>query len=255
MPPETAYKRASGGFHPFSSYVKQEAEDALRMNLLFAPHVLEDVSHTKAEQKNGTDFFLRLLGEPESAGFIRLENKFEQYTSGNATFEFVSYDRPRLAPGWIFTSKAAWVLSWFRTGEICCWPMQELREFCINNAGSSMATTALNRTYLSWNKLERINSLLLALENARVLDLRHEIGQESTGKPNLVKGGARQKCCTVNEFLRLASTCARESTPYVPSDAELQSHMRQLAGLNLKRNDSKHQQFIEKLPAEWGIPV
>lgn len=250
----TAYQRTAAGYHPFDAYVAQEAVDAPRTHLLFAPHILRDVTHTKEEQKNGNDFLLRLLSDEPDSEFIRIENKFEQYASGNVALELVSVDRPRLVPGWMFTSKAAWLLSWFPTGEVCCWPMQELREYVLSTAEPSLGTTALNRKYLSWSMLAKIDHLVATLPSARVLDLAQEIGEEPKNSKRLVYSGrALSKKCSSTEFLKLANSMPRASTPHAPSHDEIVKVMQSLNAVNLKRNDPRHRAFLNALPQEWGF--
>lgn len=251
----SGYKHKSTDHHPFDAYVAQEALDAVRTHLLFAPHILDDVSHVKTEQKNGNDFLLRLLSDEQGAAPIRIENKFEQYCTGNVTFEYVSCDRPRIAPGWVFTSKAGWLLSWFPTGEVLCWPMQELREYLLGSQLTHVSTTALNKRYLSWSRLERISELLTKMPNARVLKLGYEIGETPEVSKSLVYGAARSKICTCTELIELMRKMPRESSPVPQPQEELVEHIRALSLRNLKRNTPSHRAYIEALPVHWQIPV
>lgn len=248
-PPSLA---SSDGYHGFNARLADEAAHDGQSELLFAPHRLTDVSKVKVEQKNGNDFLLELLNHDGSYSEpIRCENKFESYSSGRLTLEWVSVDRPSLTPGWMVTSKTAWLLSWFeKTGDLIALPMDEIRKLVLPRPARNKSTTALNRSYLSWNTLEDINYLLANTPNARVLDLRYELGQ-TPERPSMVCGRALEKRCTSDELTALMRELPRESTPLKLGHDQLLQIMKELAPVNLKKFDDKHAARIKSLP--WSF--
>ena len=235
----------------FNEQLAVEAKNEGMATLLFAPNRLLDVSKVKAEQKNGTDFMLEPLNSDGSFGAeIRCENKFETYSGGRLTLEAVSVDY-NLTPGWMFTSKTAWLLSWFpKSGDLIALPMDALRDLVMPNWARHQSTTAYNRNYLSWSALEDINYLLSSLENARALDLRYEIGA-TPDEPTQVKGAGREKLCTAEELTALMRTQPRESTPRPVTRDELVAVMRKLAPVNRKGKQADHAARIKALP--WNL--
>lgn len=86
---------------------EKEAKEAI-VDFLALRNVV-DVSGDGTYQKKGCDYLLRVSGEKS----VKLEAKFENQRSGNAALELISVDRPRLTPGWMFTSETAFLLSVF----------------------------------------------------------------------------------------------------------------------------------------------
>lgn len=212
-----------------------EAENKAAADLLFFGHRVKDISDSLAERKSGTDFLLSIRNPDGTESFpIRCENKFEQYTFGNVALEVVSVDRQRV-PGWLYTSQAGWLFSWFRNaGDLLVCPMDEVRALVLPNITRHRATTAKNKSYLSWNVLENINYLLLNIENSRVLDLRYELGDKPIAS-SMVSRKAQHKRCKVEELVELMRKLPPSSKHLEkPSNAQLEDTMRRLAPLNLK---------------------
>ena len=248
---ELAKYTASSSYHGFNERLTDEAAHAEKPFLLFSPHRVEDVSKVKAEQKNGNDFFLHLqTNDNASPLVIRCENKFESYASGRLALEWVSVDRPQLKPGWMVTSKTAWLLSWFPTGDVIALPMDELRALVLSDPGRHQSTTALNRSYLSWSSLEDINYLVQNIPHARALDLRYELG-ESPAASSMLRGSSRQKRCTAEELTQLMRELPAQSTPLELSNEQLVEMMRHLAPVNRKKAEPQHRQRIQSLP--WTL--
>jgi hypothetical protein len=254
--PATLRSSANGSsfarFHPFAARLKDEAQDAPKVQLLLMPHQVRDVSADAVERKNGTDFFLTpaLAGHEDS--LIRVESKFEKRATGRIALELVSVDRPRLTPGWMFTSRTAWLMSWFPSGDVVVLPMQELRDYLLHSPARHQATTAWNQGYLSWNSLEDINWLVARLSDARVLDLRFELGGQYA-EPSMLRGAALTKRCTADELVQLMASRPHESQPVVPSEAELVRVMQALKPRNRMRSEATHIQLIAQLPGAWGL--
>jgi len=238
--------------HAFQDRLADEATCEPKVELLFYPHHVQDVSKVKTEQKNGNDFFLYPNLPKRPGMYVRAENKFEKYATGRIALELVSVDRPTLKPGWMFTSKTAWLLSWFPSGDVVALPMQALRELLLANPARHQATTARNPGYLSWSALEDINWLLTQLDDARVLDLRYELG-ETCEKSSMLRGSARDKLCKADELVELMMQRPQESTPFDVSQAQLVEFMRELAPKNRLRTDAAHARMIAKLPSSWAL--
>lgn len=246
---QTARETASTRYHPFNARLKDEAACEDLPLLVFAPNRIEDVSKVKAEQKNGNDFLLHLLNSDGTyAPPVRCENKFETYASGRLTLEWVSVDRPNLTPGWMVTSRTAWLLSWFaKTGDVIALPMDELRALVLKSPGRNKATTALNPRYLTWNTLEDINFLLANLPNARALDLRYEMGA-TPAEASMVRGAGALKRCTSEQLCELMRQLPAQSTPLTLSEGQLIGIMSSLARVNMKKNEPQHAARIQALP-------
>ena len=214
-----------------SGQLQVESQKKPLADLLFLTHQLDDVSSALAHRKEGTDFFLSLR---TSAGGLepplRGENKFEDQNSGRMCLEVVSVDRSPggLVPGWLYTSQAAWLLSWFTTGELVAMRMDEIRSILLPRITSFSATTAGNRGYLTWNALVDIAQVLQLLPSARWLDLRIELGQEFRYDPVLA-GVAENKLCSVDELVELMRKGPTESLPVAVTQEELQRQVRALA--------------------------
>jgi hypothetical protein len=243
---------AASRLHPFQARLDDEASCEPKVELLFYPHHVQDVSKVKTEQKNGNDFFLYPNLPKHQGMYVRAENKFEKYATGRIALELVSVDRPTLKPGWMFTSKTAWLLSWFPSGDVVALPMQALRELLLSNPARHQATTARNPSYLSWSALEDINWLVMQLDDARVLDLRYELG-ENCEKSSMIRGSARDKRCKADELVELMTQRAQESTPADVSSEQLVEYMRELAPKNRLRTDEAHARMIARLPKSWGL--
>lgn len=239
-------------FHSFDARLQDEAACEPKVELLFFPHRVHDVSKIRTEQKNGNDFFLYPDATLQPARYVRAENKFETYATGRIALELVSVDRPTLKAGWMLTSRTAWLLSWFPSGDVVALPMQALRELLLTNPARHQATTAWNRGYLSWSALEDINWLIERLDDARVLDLRYELG-EQCGENSMIRGAALEKRCTADDLVTLMAARPFESTPAELTEADLVEYMRQLAPKNRKRNEATHARMIAGLPSAWGL--
>lgn len=239
-------------FHSFDARLQDEAACEPKVELLFFPHRVHDVSKIRTEQKNGNDFFLYPSSPEQSELCIRAENKFETRATGRIALELISVDRPTLKAGWMLTSRTAWLLSWFPSGDVVALPMQALRELLLANPARHQATTAWNRGYLSWSALEDINWLVERLDDARVLDLRYELG-ERCEQNSMIRGAAREKRCTTDELVALMSARPLESTPLNLAPKDLVDYMRQLAPKNRMRADATHARMIAGLPDAWGL--
>lgn len=247
-----AHATGTTRYHGFHARLADEAASEDLPDLVFTPHRLEDVSKDKVEQKNGNDFLLHLRNADGShAAPLRCENKFESYASGRLALEWVSVDRPNLTPGWMVTSKTAWLLSWFqKSGDMVALPMDELRALVLPNPGRNKSTTALNPRYLSWSTLEDINYLLTHLPNARALDLRYELGA-TPEKPSMLKGARLLKRCTSDELTSHMRGMPAQSMPLELTDAQLVAILRALAPVNMKKDEVQHQARIRALP--WDL--
>lgn len=238
----------AGGLHLFNESLEKEAARADQAELLFAPDRVEDVSKVKTEQKNGNDFFLHLVDAQGQPLKIRCENKFEGHTSGRVALEWVSLDRPALVAGWMATSKAAWLFSWYHlSGDVLAMPLQDARDLVSKNPFRHSATTALNKNYLSWNTLESLDYLLASIPDARVLDLRYELGFKPE-RASMVKGASLKKRCTVEELKVLMARRHQDSVPLSLGTSQLQDLVRGLQPLNRSRHLDTHAKRISALP-------
>lgn len=225
-----------------------EDQNKHRVPLLFLRHQVQDISAEKSHRKTGTDFFLSLLDEHGRAGpAIRCENKFERYASGRQTFELVSVDRSRdgIVPGWLYTSRAAWLLSWFPSGELLVLQMDEARELVFQNPVRNVATSANNPRYLSWNSLQDMEWMTLNAQSARWVDLRKELGESHPRNPRLSRA-VRHKSATVPELVEHLRSGPTESTPRVVSQEQLMQDIVLLATKDLK--GAAHAAMRDSLP-------
>jgi len=228
--------------HDMQQKLAVEAGHKHQVALLFMPHEVEDISAELAHRKSGTDFFLRPRNSDGSLGApIRCENKFEQYASGRQTAELVSVDRPtsrratrEFIPGWMYTSQAAWLLSWFPSQEVLAVPLDDLRELVLGKPVRNLATSAKNATYLSWSLLEDVNHVVQSIPNARVLDLRYELGV-TCDAPRLFGGASLKKVCSADELVELMRTLPAQSQPREVSDATLRQNILDLAPKDLMK--------------------
>lgn len=233
-------------YYDFNERLRLEEENKYRAELLFGAHKLDDISSDEADRKSGTDFLLTLLNSDGSeSGPIRCENKFEQYYSGRVTLEMVSVDTRR-TPGWMFTSRTGWLLSWFaNAGDLLACPMGELRDLVMTDIARNQSTTCKNKTYMSWSSLEDINYLLLNVKNSRVLDLRYELGDKPP-HPSQVSAAAGHKFCKSEELVELMRTLPFSSEPLAVTSPELEAVMRKLAPKNRKARD--HADRLSQIP-------
>ncbi len=243
--PYTAQRRTA---YPYSmkGQLAIEARHKQQVLDLFGTDRVLDISGEKTERKSGTDFLLQLLNSDGSARApIRCENKFEQRCTGRQVFEVVSVDRPCVVPGWMFTSRAAWLLSWFPSGELIALPMDQARELVFSNPLRHKATTAANARYLTWSVLEDVDYVVRNIKDARVLDLSDELGLDFE-ESGMLCGASLHKQCTVQELMDLMRTHPAESTPLAATADELMELCRKLTGLNLCKRS--HAGMLNGLP-------
>lgn len=223
----------------------EDAHKAL-VDLLFLSHKIKDISGSEAERKSGTDFLLFPANNDGTYGTaIRCENKFEQYASGRQTLEITSTDRGQLKPGWLFTSQAAWLLSWFPSAELIALPMDEARAIALANPARHMTTTTKNRTYLTWSALEDVNYVMQHAEHARIIDLRYELGREPL-LPRMLDGKFLDKHCTADQLAELMRELPPTSEKVSVTPRHLKDLMRQMAPKNLMK--ASHAEMLKALP-------
>ena len=222
----------------------EDAHKAL-VELLFAPNRIEDISALQSERKSGTDFLLHPKNHDGSFGpGIRCENKFEQMATGRQLFEIASVDRPTIVASWLYTSQAGWLLSWYPSAELVALPMDDARGLILKNPARHKTTTTRNTRYLTWNALEDINYVVQQLPNARVLDLRHELGMVPTEK-RMLRGSSLDKQCSAEELVALMRTLAPVSRPVPVTQAELIASLRAMAPKNYRQ--AEHKDMLDKL--------
>lgn len=211
----------------------QEAKQKSDVLMLFTPHRVADVSSELSVRKLGMDFFLhpRLPGGEREP--IRCENKFEQKATGRAVYELISVDRPRITPGWIYTSTTAWVNSWFPSGEMLAVHMDEIRPLVLPRPGMFKSTTAPNATYMSWSALVDVNVVLDRCPSARVVDLSHDLGDIYAERP-MVHGRHKNRICTSEELVELMVTLPPQSTPVPVTQEELVAVVKAMLPNNFK---------------------
>lgn len=219
-----------------------EYEEAMKslVHLMFAPHDLNDISSLLSERKSGTDFILTPYGQVPLTHGIRGENKFEKYTSGRVTVEFVSVDRAgrmlaEIVPGWFFTSRAAWLLSWFRSGELLVCNMDELRRDQLSMTTVKAGTSTFNKGYLSWNRLPGINEMLDRLPSARWVDTYYETGLPPQWPYRMIHPRHAGRQMNADQLVHFMSGFARESTPLTVSQEQLKDYVRAIALVDLKK--------------------
>lgn len=225
------------------------------VQLLFLGHDFKDISSSLVERKSGSDFTFRPRNDDGTFGsWIRGENKFEQYVTGRITLEFVSVDRGQeIVAGWFFTSRAAWLLSWFLSGELIAVPMDDLRDLVLRDPlRNRTTTTARNKRYLSWCVLENINYVLTAIPNARWIDLAHLTGG-AYAEQRMVRGAALQKRCSEDELVDLMRSLPGESRPRPVSQEQLKAYMQSMAPFNLKQEE--HAWELRRLPFLLSNPT
>lgn len=241
--PSTARSENRHVVYGMNGQLALEDEHKALVDLLFLGCTVRDISSSKDDRKSGTDFWLRPPG-CEHDGF-RCENKFEQLASGRQNLEIVSVDRPRLVPGWMFTSRTAWLLSWYPSAELVAVPMADVRALMLDDPARFKTTTTANRTYLTWNALYDLKFVVSSLARARVLDLEYELGLKP-GKPRMLRGVAPQKHCVAEDLVELIAAGETESTPVPVTDERLQELMRTMAPKNFRATE--HAQRIAQLP-------
>lgn len=237
-----AVRGDTSNYYSMDKQLEEEEQKKPLLQLLFMGFKIEDISSSLAERKSGTDFLLYPPNDDGSFGVaVRGENKFEKYLTGRLTLEIVSVDRPtyRNAPvvaGWLITSRAGWLLSFFPTGELVVLRMEEVRALVMPNLTRNVTTTAKNKNYLSWSVLEDVNYLLTNLPSARWLDLSFETGQ-TFAKKKLISGKALQRRCSVEELVEHMRQLPPTSEPLTISQEQLKDFMRQMAPKNLKKDE------------------
>lgn len=242
MPPV----RSKAGPYTMAERLLCEKQHKPLVEVLFAGYAFSDISESVRERKSGTDFLLSLeqgAGLPHKE--IRCENKFEQYVSKRITLEWVSVDRPKLVPGWMVTSQAAWLLSWFPSGEVLVLPMDELRTLVLPAPDRYCATTTANNRYLSWNTLEDVNYVVRELDNARVLDLKAELGLTFSAAP-MLSPALRSKRVSVPDLVEHMARLPGSSQPLALAQDQLESIARKLAPLDFRR--AMHRTRLDALP-------
>ena len=224
-----------------------ESENVRWFRLLFLCQSIKDISGSVAERKSGTDFLLRT-----PHGWVRIENKFEQYASGNLTLELVSVDRPTPIPGWFFTSQTAWLFSWFTpSAELVVMPMAALREQVLKNLlRTENTTTAYNRSksrhspaYCSWSTLERIEYLLRTVPGAMWLDMAYELGAPRERSPMLTQHAAQQ----VDTDTLMARLHAGPVHSKPIASPEFHSLMHRMWPFNRRQHDQRTQEMYNLL--------
>lgn len=225
-----------------------EAQNKHRVPLLFLGNQVRDISSDKAHRKDGTDFLLAEVGINGWRGReVWCENKFERYASGRQTFELVSLDRSRdgIVPGWMYTSRAAWLLSWFPSGELVALRMDEARHLVFANPARNVSTSANNGRYMSWSSLQALEWVVLTAESARWVDLRKELGERHERRPMLSRA-VRHKAVNAWGLAEHLLGGPTESTPIPVSQDQLMQDVITLAPLDLKA--SAHAAMREGLP-------
>lgn len=243
--PTTARSDDRNVVYGMNAQLALESEHKALVELLFLGHGVEDISSSKEERKSGTDFWLKPASCREGLRGFRCENKFEQLASGRQNLEMVSVDRPRLVPGWMFTSRAAWLLSWYPSGELVAAPMSDLRALMLDAPAKFRTTTTKNKRYLTWNALYDLNFVVRSVSRARVVDLAFELGLEPT-KPQQLKGLSSDKRCDADGLAELIAAGERESTPVPVTDERLQELMREMVPGNFRQRE--HADWLAQLP-------
>lgn len=225
--------------HDMREYLKFEEDCKPLVHLLFVPDQLDDISALLSERKSGTDFIATPFGKVPATHGVRGENKFERYTTGRVTLEFLSVDRAGpngelIIPGWFFTSRAAWLLSWFPCGDLLVCNMDELREVELARGAGPAGTSAYNEGYLSWCRLPNINVLMDRLKHARWLDFAYETGYVPEKQFSMVHRRHAGRKLNGAELMTFMSQFPRESTPVPVSQEELRRHAREIAKVDLK---------------------
>lgn len=219
---------------PFDFKAMLEVERQYKgfVHLLFTRYGMRDVSDERAERHMGSDFVLHPHGLDKLGWWA--DNKFEQRATGRLALELVSVDRPWLKAGWLYTSRAGWLFSWFPSAELVVMPLSEARRYAFADLSRHHATSAWNRDYLSWNLLPDVNDIVRRIECARVLDLQQELNLQPVCEA-MLRGAAREKRCTVEELVALMSAGPRQSEPVPVSAAELRDIVCSLASRDLMR--------------------
>lgn len=235
------------GQHSMQETLAFERESLSKVNALFKGLRFEDISADKALRSTGTDTLLYLNpAEPNKPIFI--EHKFERYATGRMVLEYCSVDRgAMMKAGWFLTSQAAWLFSWFPSGELIVCNMAQLRALALSNPARHYATTTFNErsNYMSWNALEDINYILWHVEHAYVLDLKSEIGEHPT-HPSMVSGVARSKVISLEQLKHLMLLHPYRTQSLNPTEEHVKAFCRLLAPKNFKK--TAHAPQINALP-------
>ena len=235
--------------YDFDSSLKNEAEHAGKTYMLLLSENLTDISHQKSERKSGTDFLLQL-----SHGAVRLENKFERHASGRVTLELLSVDRPTMAPGWMWSSRAAWLFSWFiPSAEMVAWPLDELRKVFFANPLRHKATTAYNQNkkfggnpYMSWSALEDIHWLLPRVPGACHVDLHEELGSPRE-RPRMLARWAAFQVSAEGLRAKLRAGPLQGTPRQPPSPQEFREMLPRLWALNFRKTEPVHMRSYQEL--------
>lgn len=239
-PPETSFRnRTFPSRYDMGTQLRYEDAHKHKVNLLFAGHGVEDISADKATRKSGTDFLLSpYLSQGQFGEPISCENKFETHLSGNAAVEFISVDRRNFTPGWLVTSKAAWLLYWYENGEMLAMFMDEVRKVVFERPGQFGATTAANKGYLTWNALEPLERLARIVDSARIVNYGKEFGEEPA-LPSLFSANLNAKRCSADDLVAHMQRYPRSTKPMLVSEEELQAIARHLAPKDRRRVPNK----------------
>lgn len=238
-----------------SGKLSLEDKNKYRVALLFLGHHIRDISSDVETRKHGTDFLARFRSsEGVLSREVSCENKFEQYASGRQTFELVSVDRSRagIVPGWVYTSRAGWLFSWFPSGELVVLQMDEARELVFSNPCRHLATTAYNKGYLSWNSLQRLGWIVSAAKSARWLDLTQELGELRT-KPPMLGPQYAVKQVDACDLVGMLMSGPSSSTPVPVTQDELCEQIRRLAPLDLMKNAQANSMLRSELSCLQGL--
>lgn len=246
------------GVRPAPSHMRKdlayESRNLHRVDKLFKDYQYSDISGILSERKSGTDGLLNLITSDGVETAYRLEHKFEVQRSGLVAIEICSVDRgPGFAPGWFFTSQAAWLLSWYEpTGDIIVCNMAELRRTLLAQIRENffLSTTKFNGTdtvchYLSWCSLPESTHLLGNFEHTYYLDVRASLG-ESPRLPSFVCPSLRRKYVTVPQLVEIIRTMPASSTPVPVTHDEVKAFCRIMNQKNLLR--FRDAQYLDMLP-------
>lgn len=235
--------------YPFQAKLDDETRDTALFDKLFAGCQLENIAGLKSERTTGTDY---LLCTPN--GWVRLENKFEQHATGNVALEIVSY---RLVPGWFWTSQTAWLLSFFRSGEVVIVPMEQLRRVLARNPlRAGLTTTAYNPSrggssaYLSWCVLERIAFLLQRVDGAMFVDLHEDCEGVPRAKPAMLGSFQRYRVSRGEMLERMAQGPLFTRPLRAP---DLSTWLQPMWERNLRKTHPVHQREYERLREQLAM--
>ena len=191
--------------HYFNRSLQQETNSLWFFDALFLDVPFEDVRGDKAFQALGSDYrFLREGQEP-----VLVEAKFEDYASGNMSLEGISVDRPTVKPGWMATSRAAWLVSFMKpSGDVVAVPLAALRAWYFQNYARFRVTAVNNydpRTrkprYTTYTTLAPIRVVLDEVPGAMRLDMREVDNTLRFAQPSMFSRDSRYLATTPAELL------------------------------------------------------